>query len=397
LTRSGPTRPIGQAVVAAQRTANDGRPRPAAFTGMRGIATVPSYVIMQPTTLCNLDCSYCYLPHRARDRRMPEAVARAVARTVNEWAAQAPRFSVVWHGGEPLAAGRAHLAALMAPFEGVEHHIQTNATLIDDAWCDFFVHHDIHLGLSIDGPRSLTSRRRTRGGEAAFDRILRGISRVRERGLSFAVLCVVSDPSPELAAPLYEFMAELGPTVLGVNIEEQEGVNHRSNAHDPARVRAFWAQLTAAWRRDPRIEVREVEWALRFAAAALAGQADELLPRRHDPIPTIGHDGGVLLLSPELAGFHSERYGDFTSGSVLQRPLDAIVAEAARQPSGWVAEYLAGVEGCRAACGYFGFCGGAHAANRYFEHGRFDGTLTRHCHNSRISLLEGVLDHARAA
>jgi uncharacterized protein len=74
---------------------------------MRGVGTVPSYVIMQPTTLCNLDCSYCYLPHRAHDRRMAPAVAEATAATVNTWAAQAPRFSVVWHGGEPLAAGRA--------------------------------------------------------------------------------------------------------------------------------------------------------------------------------------------------------------------------------------------------------------------------------------------------
>jgi hypothetical protein len=54
------------------------------WTGMRGIARVPSYVIMQPTTLCNLDCLYCYLPHRAANRRMPVAVARAVAATVNE-------------------------------------------------------------------------------------------------------------------------------------------------------------------------------------------------------------------------------------------------------------------------------------------------------------------------
>ena len=48
------------------------------WSGMRGISPVPSYVIMQPTTLCNLDCHYCYLPHRALDRRMPVAVAEAV-------------------------------------------------------------------------------------------------------------------------------------------------------------------------------------------------------------------------------------------------------------------------------------------------------------------------------
>jgi len=131
---------------------------------MRGIATVPSYVIMQPTTLCNLDCRYCYLPLRAHDRRMPVEVAGAVAASVNEWAQAVPRFSVVWHGGEPLAAGRDHLAALMAAFHGVEHHIQTNATLVDDEWCAFLAERGVKVGLSIDGPEDLTAQRVNRGG-----------------------------------------------------------------------------------------------------------------------------------------------------------------------------------------------------------------------------------------
>ena len=59
-------------------------------------------------------------------------------------------------------------------------------------------------------------------------------------------------------------------------------------------------------------------------------------------------------------------------------------------------EYLTGVEACRQTCPYFGFCGGGHAANRYFEHGRFDTTVTEHCRNSKILLMEGVLDHAVA-
>jgi uncharacterized protein len=122
-----------------------------------------------------------------------------------------------------------------------------------------------------------------------------------------------------------------------------------------------------------------------------------MLPRRHDPIPTIGHDGEVVLLSPELAGFTSAQYDDFSSGSVLRSSLASIVEAASGNPSGWIAKYLSGVEACRASCAYFGFCGGAHAANRFFEHGRFDATLTQHCRNSKIFLLEGVLDHARAA
>ncbi|SCL16636.1 uncharacterized protein GA0070624_1072 [Micromonospora rhizosphaerae] len=362
-------------------------------TGMRGIATVPSYVVMQPTTLCNLDCAYCYLPMRAADRRMPVSVAEAVAASVNPWAA-AGRFSVVWHGGEPLAAGREHLAALLAPFgPEVEHHIQTNATLIDDAWCEFFAKHRIRVSVSVDGPRERNAERVTRGGRPAYDRILAGVAALRRHGLPFSALAVVSRPVPGLAAELYEYFLDLGCDVLGVNIEETEGVNTRGNAHDAAAVTAFWAELVAAWRRDPRIHVREVEWSLRYAGAVLDGTADDLLPRRLDPIPTVGHDGSVIVLSPELAGFTDPRYGDFSSGNVLATPLAEILTEAGRTP--WVREFLVGVEACRSSCPYFGFCGGGHAANRYFEQGRFDGTETEHCRNSKIRLLEGVLEHAR--
>ena len=361
---------------------------------MRGIASVPSYVIMQPVTLCNLDCAYCYLPFRAADQRMPVEIAAATAASVNDWARLVPRFSVVWHGGEPLAAGQAHLAALMAPFVGVEHHIQTNATLIDDDWCGFLKEHEVRVGVSIDGPPDLSAQRVNRGGRPAYHQIMAGIAALRRHGIPFAALCVVSVPRPGMAARLYEFFLELGCYALGINVEEREGVNTRDTAYRDGAVRAFWSELTAAWRAQPRIELREIEWALRYAGAALAGTADELLPRQQDPIPVIAYDGRVVLLSPELAGFTDPKYGDFASGRIPDTTLHEIVAAAAARPTGWIAEFLAGVEACRAGCPYFGFCGGAHAANRYFEHGRFDGTLTDHCRNSKISLLEGVLDHA---
>lgn len=361
--------------------------------GMRGVAAVPAYVVMQPTTLCNLDCAYCYLPFREVDRRMPVDVAEAVAASVNPWAS-AGRFSVVWHGGEPLAAGQELLAALIAPFgPEVEHHVQTNATLIDDAWCRFFAEHRVRVSVSVDGPWERNADRITRGGRPAYAQIMRGVEALRRHGLPFSALAVVGRPEPGLARELYDFFLDLGPDVLGVNIEETEGVNTRTNRHDPAVVTAFWAELVAAWRRNPRIHLREIEWSLRYAAAVLDGVEEQLLPRRLDPIPTVGHDGSVTVLSPELAGFTNPRYGDFSSGNVLVTPLAEILAEAAGTP--WVGEFLAGVEACRASCSYFGFCGGGHAANRYFEQGRFDGTETEHCRNSKIRLLEGVLEHAR--
>ncbi|SHG05596.1 hypothetical protein [Streptoalloteichus hindustanus] len=73
-------------------------------------------------------------------------------------------------------------------------------------------------------------------------------------------------------------------------------------------------------------------------------------------------------------------------------PLDQIVQRGLDAP--WVREFRRGVERCRATCPYFDFCGGGHPANRLFETGRLDGTETDHCRNSKIALVEGMIDLA---
>ncbi|MEU5915648.1 cyclophane-forming radical SAM peptide maturase AmcB [Streptomyces sp. NPDC047141] len=376
--------PLGRGVVAAG--------------GSRRLAAVPRAVIMQPTTQClPMDCTYCYLPLRKTKHLMTVDVARAVAASANGWAADDPAFEVVWHGGEPLATGREHLSALMAPFEGVKHSVQTNAALVDDAWCDFLLGRDVAVGVSLDGPADMNRHRVTLAGRSGFHVAMRGIERLRRHGIPFSAIAVVSDPDPKDAARLYEFFAELGVTTLGVNVEEEEGVNRGVRPSDTARATDFWAALADAWRANPVLRLREIERVLRFAGAVLQEEVTSSLPASApwDPLPTVAYDGGVVMLSPELAGFTDDRFGDFTTGNVLGHGLDLLVAEA-EERTPWITEFWEGVDACRVGCPYFAFCGGAHPANRYFEHeGRMDGTRTRYCTTAKIALMEGVTRHVR--
>lgn len=117
-------------------------------------------VVLQPTTLCNLDCRYCYLPLRRRNLTMSTEVARAVAASIEPWT-RAQAVEVCWHGGEPLAMGRARLGALFDCFAGLDvaHGVQTNGVLVDDGWCRFFTERNVHVGVSIDGTRADTAAR----------------------------------------------------------------------------------------------------------------------------------------------------------------------------------------------------------------------------------------------
>lgn len=359
------------------------------------MASQPTTVVLQPTTLCNLDCVYCYLPSRHVARRMSEAVANAVAETVATWG-KTDTVELVWHGGEPLAAGLSHLDLLMGIFDGlnVVHNVQTNATLVNDAWCDLFERRDVQIGVSIDGPAWLDGLRVDRAGRAAHQRIVDGITLLRERGLEFGVIAVVSDPTPATAAELYLFCLEIGSSWLGINIEEREGVNTRSNTHERDQVTGFWTELGRCWADHPDdIRVREIDDMLDTAPDRL----DD--PMSIDSFPTVAWDGAVTLISPELAGFTSERLGEFACGNVLQTPLSELVTVG--MSAAWVQEFQAGLAACQVSCPYFASCGGAHAANRYFEHGRFDITETNHCVNTQMTLADGLavldLQPSRAA
>ncbi|MCZ7432308.1 hypothetical protein [Streptomyces sp. WMMC1477] len=112
-------------------------------------------------------------------------------------------------------------------------------------------------------------------------------------------------------------------------------------------------------------------------------------------MPTVAYDGGVLLLSPELAGFTGPRFGDFTTGNVLHCSLATLVAEA-EQRTAWLPEFWQGVDGCRDTCPHFAFCGGGHAAIRYFEHGAgWTAPVRRTAPPPRSPHLGGVIQHAR--
>src|SRR3954470_6090273 len=99
---------------------------------------------MQPTTRCNLNCSYCYIPEDARRRSSTmifEVLDATLTRLVEEDLLER-ELTISWHGAEPLMAGidwyREAFARVTAKLDSrrVDHVFQTNGVLLDDAWCD---------------------------------------------------------------------------------------------------------------------------------------------------------------------------------------------------------------------------------------------------------------------
>jgi len=347
-------------------------------------------MVMQPTQLCNLNCSYCYLPDRNKSRKMSTVVVERIAQGIAELG---NAVEVVWHGGEPLSCGFDHFAKLVDPLEPlrkqglVRHAIQTNATLINERWCEFFKSHQFRVGVSVDGPVWANNRRVGWNGAPAFDKIMRGTCFLREVGIPFSVICVVGDNALDRAKELYHFFVDLGCASLGVNIEEQLGVHTTSMRDDGTRVTEFWRGLFAAWQEKPAIRVREFTRILPSLAAFTDDQIQ--MPEVYDVFPSVAWNGNVVLLAPEFLNTNAPRYDDFVVGNILNDDLQTVVERG--RDAAYVKDFVLGVNRCQEECEYFSLCYGGQAGNKFFEHGTTNVTETEFCRNSEKRLADAIL------
>ena len=361
-------------------------------TGQPAIAGGFNTLVVQPTSFCNLDCTYCYLPDRRSLRLMSGAVAHACAESIAQQDSSHP-VSVVWHGGEPTATPIGLFRELLTPFEElrraglVRHEIQTNATLINRQWCELFTAYGFEVGVSIDGPGALNRNRLDRAGNPTDARTLRGMQMLADTGLRYSVICVVTPETIDHADALVDFFTGLpGCESVGFNLEEQEGADRAPVSEDAAY--RFWQRHIARRVGGSPLRIRDVDRLADYLAATRVGHIDQA---PYEPIPTVSWDGQVVLLSPELLGITEPRYGDFIAGNVLHQPITAMLARAADLD--YVAEFVTALNDCADHCTFYDFCRGAQAGNRYFEHATFTARETTYCRTTRQALVRAAADH----
>ena len=362
-------------------------------------------LILQPTPFCNIACDYCYLPDRDSKARMSLATVRAAARRLRDDGLLGEQLTVVWHAGEPLAMPVAFYTEAFAAIADeigarceVSHAIQTNATLIDDAWCALFKAHGVRIGVSVDGPAELHDRyRRTRTGKGTFEAVLRGMARLRAHGIAFHAIAVVTAATFAHVDAFVDFFEQQGVHDLGCNFDEAEGLHLRSSLAGQEAAHAAFVEhlLERSIASEGRLRVREIDTALQLVKAPLPMWTwrGEAFPDNAQVLPfalvTVAHNGDFTTFSPELLGQPSATFGNFILGNVEREGF----FEAARSPHLarlWQA-IMNGTRACAQTCSHFGFCGGGAPANKLYENGDLASTETLYCRTMVKRPFDAVL------
>lgn len=176
--------------------------------------------------LCNLDCAYCFYLEKenlypgTRSWAMQEEV---LGQYIAQYIAAQPGDEVhfAWQGGEPTLLGVDFFRSVVAleqkhaAGKTIHNALQTNGTLLDDEWGAFLAENAFLVGISIDGPRDLHDCYRMDKGQApTFDRVMKGLEKLKEHRVEFNTLTVVNRQNSQHPLEVYRFLKEIGSGFL---------------------------------------------------------------------------------------------------------------------------------------------------------------------------------------
>ena len=182
----------------------------------------PMYVMLKPVgSACNLKCEYCYYLEKenlypsAKGQLMSDALLeKFTEQYINSQTQNEILFT--WHGGEtllrPISFYKKALELQKKYGRGrkIDNVIQTNGTLLNDAWCEFFKENNFLVGISIDGPQEFHDEyRRNKGGQPTFVKVMKGINLLKKHGVEYNAMAVVNDFNADYPIEFYNFFKQI--------------------------------------------------------------------------------------------------------------------------------------------------------------------------------------------
>ncbi len=181
-----------------------------------------SIMIKPASSLCNLDCKYCFY-HDVAENREEKNLGIMKTETAENLIKSALTFAdgcsvaFAFQGGEPLIAGKEYFENFVKLTEKynvrnseIFFSIQTNGLLVDDEWAKFFTENKFLVGLSLDGDREANKYRVDHNGQSKFFTTLSAANILRDNKTEFNILSVMTGASARRIDTIYTYLKSKG-------------------------------------------------------------------------------------------------------------------------------------------------------------------------------------------
>lgn len=153
-------------------------------------------ILKNAGTTCNIGCIYC--AEARKSKTVSKSISIEDIKQLIEVCKKEEHLTILFHGGEPTLLPISYYEEIMsyckAMIPDIEFGFQTNATLLNDEWIEFFKRNKEHVGISVslDGSPKMNSYRRTKNGEFVFDQIYDGIRLLESNGILTGMISTIT-------------------------------------------------------------------------------------------------------------------------------------------------------------------------------------------------------------
>ncbi len=169
-------------------------------------------VIMKVAKSCNLNCRYCY-EDLSPFLLMPMSIAKEC---VSQLLRSFSNVELIFHGGEPLLLGTPFFEGILkletkmlGRGHTISNYVQTNGTLVNDEWIDFFLKNNVGVSVSIDGPSRLHNANRIyRNTKGTFPRVYKNLLKMKKQGIGINALSVVTEETLKNVDEVFNFFSK---------------------------------------------------------------------------------------------------------------------------------------------------------------------------------------------
>ena len=171
-----------------------------------------AFLTLSVTEECSNRCSYCIFGGRYPEERCHSErvmLLRDAIRAVDDFCGDVGNVvrNFSFYGGEPMF--RQGFDVVKGVVEYIKHNyadginnftLTTNGNHFTEETIKFLIDNDLHIGVSLDGPREVHDRNRhTRAGEATFDHVMKGLSKIQATNADYyrknvRFICVLNPP-----------------------------------------------------------------------------------------------------------------------------------------------------------------------------------------------------------
>ena len=172
-------------------------------------------VIIKTTWACNMRCVYCYEQSNGyNSAKVQLSTIYNLLAKIKEYFGDGAQVKLIWHGGEPLLLGKEFYQQVMNmltafPALQVQNSLQTNGTLLDKEWLEFFDKYRFRVGVSLDGPKVLHDKQRVFvNGRGSFQKVWESYQMLRKYQPDAGAVAVVTSLTLQFVEEFYDFYKE---------------------------------------------------------------------------------------------------------------------------------------------------------------------------------------------